>query len=310
MEKCWGISKAGQNEAALMSHFYWGLLLLVTLLPRARQAFRRSPAKDPTMGKTRLASILAAIACSAAFPAAFAVPCVKESPPHSVALIELYTSEGCDSCPPAERWLSGIAPGGFGADQVIPLALHVDYWDRLGWKDRFSSARFSERQRALATLARSRTVYTPEVFLNLRELRGWGSATQFQQVIQDVNAKPALAQIRLELDPALSAQLQVKASFALKPGGAARQPQGFVALYENKLSTDVQAGENRGATLRHDFVVREWIGPIELVGGKAEYRSALALDPAWNPRNLGVAAFIQDFGSGEVLQATALPYCS
>ena len=143
----------------------------------------------------------------------------------------------------------------------------------------------------------------------LRELRNWDSAAQFRQAVQKINATPALADIRLEMDPASPAQLPVKARFTLKPGAAAKQPQAFIALYENKLITDVKSGENRNVSLHHDYVVREWIGPIQLEGGAAEYRKTLALDRAWNPKNLGVAAFIQDLGSGEVLQATALPFC-
>jgi hypothetical protein len=83
----------------------------------------------------------------------------------------------------------------------------------------------------------------------------------------------------------------------------------FVALYENRLSTDVQAGENRGVTLRHDYVVREWFGPLE-VSGAAEFRKTLAVQRDWKPRDLGLAAFVQDTARGEVLQATALANCA
>ena len=235
--------------------------------------------------------------------------CVKQSPAHTVALIELYTSEGCSSCPPADRWVSRINRDGYNHDEVIPLSLHVDYWDQLGWKDRFASARFTERQRVLSSLARNRVVYTPEVFLNLRELRNWDSAVQFRQAVQRINAMPAGADVRLELNPLSPAQLPITARFTLKPGTVARQPQAYIVLYENKLITDVKAGENRNVSLHHDHVVREWIGPIAFEGGVAEYKKTLALDSVWNPKNLGVAAFIQDLGSGEVLQATALPLC-
>ena len=238
-----------------------------------------------------------------------AAQCVKQSPAHSVALIELYTSEGCSSCPPADRWLSRFERDGYNVDEVVPLSLHVDYWDQLGWKDRFASARFTERQRVLANLARSRVVYTPEVFLSAREMRNWNSVAELRQAVRKINATPARADIRLEMDPASPAQLPIKARFTLKAGTAATQPQAFIALYENKLVTDVKAGENRNVSLHHDYVVREWIGPLELGGGAADFGKTLVLDRAWNPKNLGVAAFIQDSGSGEVLQATALPFC-
>lgn len=230
--------------------------------------------------------------------------CVKQSPAHAVALLELYTSEGCSSCPPADAWLSRIASEGPGADSVVPLAFHVDYWDRLGWKDRFASARFSERQQALARQAGSRAVYTPGVFLNFQEFRGW-SSPRFGDALRAFNGQPARADIRLELESVSAAQLAIKGDFALR---TPEKAQAFVALYENRLSTEVKAGENRGATLRHDYVVREWFGPIE-VERAAEFRRTLALGGEWKPADLGLAAFVQDRTRGELLQATALASC-
>jgi hypothetical protein len=253
------------------------------------------------MRKAWVRTAIATVAASMAAPTA--AQCTKQSPPHAIALLELYTSEGCNSCPPADKWLSSIG----GADSVVPLALHVDYWDRLGWKDRFASARFSERQYSIARQAGSRAVYTPGVFLNLREFRGWGSA-RFDDAVRAINTKPARADIRLELDSASSAQLAVKADIRLK-AGAPGSAQAFVAVYESRLSTEVKAGENRGVTLRHDYVVREWVGPIE-VNGAAELRRTLPLERDWKPKHLGVAAFVQDAAGGEVLQATALPLCT
>lgn len=234
--------------------------------------------------------------------------CTAQSPAHMVALVELYTAEGCESCPPADRWLGQI--GGPGtANVLVPLSLHVDYWDELGWKDRFADARYSERQRELSDLAGSRTVYTPEVFVGLREVRAWGSPADFRQAVRDIIAKPALADIRLVLEPPSAAKLPLKAEFALAPGAAARQPQAYIAVFENNLSTDVKAGENGGATLHHDHVVRAWLGPIELRGGKATYADTVALDAQWKTVDLGVAAFVQDLASGQILQAVARPLC-
>ena len=253
------------------------------------------------------------LAVSTVSAAAYSAPstgqCAKQSPSHVVALVELYTSEGCSSCPPADRWISQTATEGYGVDELIRLSLHVDYWDQLGWKDKFASRKFSERQSKLAGLANTRTVYTPEVFLNLRELRNWNSTSHFQEAIRQVNAKPANADIRLEITAANATQILLQASFKLKSGVRAKEPGAVIALYENKLVTSVGAGENRGVTLHHDYVVREWIGPIEIAGGAAEYKNAVKIDPAWNSKNLGVAAFIQDFATREVLQATALPVC-
>jgi hypothetical protein len=80
--------------------------------------------------------------------------CLARSAAHTVALVELYTSEGCSSCPPADRWLSGLAARGYTAERVVPLALHVDYWDYIGWKDPYAKRDFSLRQRKLTQLQR------------------------------------------------------------------------------------------------------------------------------------------------------------
>jgi hypothetical protein len=245
-------------------------------------------------------TLLGVLLISVALPAA-AQQCVKESPPHAVALLELYTSEGCNSCPPADQWLSRLRSGGPGTDSVVPLAFHVDYWDRLGWKDRFASPRFTERQYALAKQAGSRAVYTPGVFLNFAEFRFW-SSTRFDETLQSINSRPARAHIRLELQPPSASRLPVKADFRAPPGS-----QAFVALYENRLSTDVKAGENQGVTLRHDYVVREWIGPIE-VSKTLNFEKTLELHPDWKARDLGVTAVVQN--GTNVLQASALAACS
>ena len=256
------------------------------------------------MNKAWLISAIAFTAAAMVADAAFAAAqCAKQSPAHTVALLELYTSEGCDSCPPADQWLNRLGQAD-ASDSLVPLALHVDYWDRLGWKDRFASPRYAERQGDLARLNRSRAVYTPGVFMNLEELRVWRSASGFRDAVRAINARPALADIRIELASPSPAQLAIKAQFKIRPG-AARQPQAYVAVYENGLSTDVKAGENRGVTLRHDYVVREWIGPLDPAGG---LERTVPIPRDWNPKALGVAAFVQD--SGGVLQATALPLCA
>lgn len=247
------------------------------------------------MERTWLGILLTALAAPAA------AQCVKQSPPHAVALVELYTSEGCSSCPPADQWLSRLRRDGPGADSVVPLAFHVDYWDRLGWKDRFASPRFTERQYLLARRAGSRAVYTPGIFLNFSQFRALG---RFEEVLRALDAKPARADIRLELQPPSGSRLPIEADFRAPRGSRA-----FVALFENRLSTDVKAGENEGATLRHDYVVREWLGPIDL-SQSAAVRRTFALHPDWKIRNLGVAAFVQDPAGREVLQATALAACS
>ncbi len=242
--------------------------------------------------------------------AAAAVQCAASSPAHTVALVELYTSEGCSSCPPADRWLSRLSSR-YAAEQLVPLALHVDYWDYIGWSDPFAKAQFSGRQRRLAQLSGTRTIYTPGVFAGMRELRGWNDAAAFEGRVREINQRLARADISLALRAIDGREAEIEVGFSLPPSERFRQRlQGVLVLYEDHLVSDVRLGENRGATLHHDRVVREWL-PVALDAGLEVQRLSrtLALQPEWNAARLGVAAFVEDLQSGEVLQALALPGC-
>jgi hypothetical protein len=255
---------------------------------------------------TRLAALVAALAVA---PLVYATPgeCTAKSGPGTVALVELYTSEGCDSCPPADAWLRKLPAADLRPGAVVPLSFHVDYWDYIGWKDPFASPAFGARQRELAAITRNRIVYTPQVMLAGRDYRGWASGARFRADVRGINATPARAEIALALraPPAGSPELRVSATV---PRAEDRADAAlYVAVYENGLSNKVTAGENRGATLNHDFVVREWWGPNALDrAGTAELVRAPA---ARGLANGGVAAFVQSRRTGEVLQALALPAC-
>ena len=251
------------------------------------------------------------VLCTASVSAAVAQTCTKHSPAHTVALLELYTSEGCSSCPPADRAVSQlrINSGGAGTvpgnDQVVPLALHVDYWDYIGWKDVFSSKIYTDRQRWLSNLANSRTIYTPEIFVGGQELRNWSGGTE--AAVRRVNQQPARAEIGITLGKLSGSSLPVEVSAESTQVGKL-----FVALYENNLVSQVKGGENSGVTLRHDYVVRQWVGPIALgpIAGnnRAALTNMLAVPAGAVVSNLGVAAFVQN-ERGEVLQSLALPLC-
>ena len=248
-----------------------------------------------------VAAVIAAIGSGAG-----AAACSAVSPAHTLALAELYTSEGCDSCPPADKWMSALAARGLGPGKVVPLALHVDYWDYIGWKDPFAQAQFTERQRQIARLANSKLVYTPQVVLAGRDFRAWNSSA-FDAQVKAVNARPARADIQLTLDTA-DGRAGISASAALK--GAAPRAQLFVALTQSRIVSPDKAGENRGVTLKHDYVVREWLGPVALgADGKARLEK-IVTPPKGAPTNdLGVVAIVQDASSGEILQALSLEAC-
>jgi hypothetical protein len=239
--------------------------------------------------------------------------CVAKSGPNTAALVELYTSEGCSSCPPADRWLSGLSAQGYVPERVVPLALHVDYWDYIGWKDPYAKRVFSQRQRKLTQLQRLALVYTPQVMLQGQDFRGWGTPA-FEQALAKINARPARADIALELLPAGSSTLTVRVSAALldQPEEAGPKPEEaslYLAAYENRLESRVSAGENRGRTLSHDHVVLEWQGPLAFSGSRLVQERALPLLPGAQRANSGVVAFVQNRRSAEVLQALVLPAC-
>ncbi|SBT06551.1 conserved exported hypothetical protein [Candidatus Accumulibacter aalborgensis] len=234
--------------------------------------------------------------------------CERSSPAHTVALVELYTSEGCNSCPPADRWLSSLLSR-HDSTRVLPLSLHVDYWDYIGWSDPFAQAQFSERQRRLAGGA---TIYTPEVFVSARELRGWRDADNVERWLREVNGQPARAGITLAMHAGEPQSLVAEARFSL-PAEAQRRSglQGVLVLYEDGLVSSVSRGENRGVTLQHEHVVRQWLPlPLKSEPGAQVLKRTLWLAPGWKTANLGMAAFVQDLRTGEVLQAVSLPACA
>jgi len=238
--------------------------------------------------------------------------CGAESPRTTTALVELYTSEGCDSCPPADRWLSSLGSRGYAPDRVVPIALHVDYWDYIGWKDPYARQAFSARQRRMAQLARAAMVYTPQVLLQGQDFRAWQGAA-FEQAVAKINARPAKARISLLLDTRQKDAFEVEATAVLEDAALPSNQLGNMALYlgayENKLVSEVKAGENRGRTLPHDYVVLQWAGPLEFKGTRLHERQRLALLPKAVPAHSGVVAFVQNRASGEVLQALMLPAC-
>ena len=235
--------------------------------------------------------------------------CTARSGERTAALVELYTSEGCSSCPPADRWLSSLAARGYAPDRVVPLSLHVDYWDYIGWKDPYAKREFSLRQRKLTQLQRLALVYTPQVMVQGRDFRRWGTPA-FDDAVASINARPAKARIELEIRNAGSASLDAEARAEVPGRAQAGDAVLYLATYQNRLVSRVDAGENRGRVLEHDYVVFEWLGPFSLgAAGRLEERRTLPLLPKASAADSGVVAFVQNRRSGEVLQALMLQAC-
>jgi len=168
---------------------------------------------------------------------------VLHSGPDQVALLELYTSQGCSSCPPADRWLSRLKnhPGLW--EKVVPLAFHVDYWDYIGWRDPFARPQFGQRQRQYARQGGIRTVYTPGMILNGDDWRGWtrGAFPQMQGRRAGIlTVAVEKAQLLVHYQPARPVTEQLRVYIALLGFGG---------------KSDVTAGENRGRELTDDFIV-------------------------------------------------------
>ncbi|HEY0062384.1 MAG TPA: DUF1223 domain-containing protein [Telluria sp.] len=247
-------------------------------------------------------TLICGAALALAAESAIALGCSAVSPAHTVALVELYTSEGCSSCPPADAFLGARRSAGLRPDQAVLLSLHVDYWNDIGWKDPFSRKAFTERQRWLSDLAHTRTIYTPEFFVAGKELRNWDGG--LGAAVARINALPARAHIAMALAPATPAGLPVRIKASGQSGASLH-----VALVQHGIVSQVAAGENSGRTLRHDFVAREWVPALQLgKDGKAEFTGTLALPPGAAAASLGVSAFVQS-AQGEVLQALALNAC-
>jgi len=234
--------------------------------------------------------------------AAFAA-CRADSGPSRAALVELYTSEGCSSCPPADRALRQLTQAG---TRVVPLALHVDYWDSIGWKDRFAQPGFSERQHWEVEANRHRTSYTPHFFVNGREVLDWREDLDAELKAPSM---PAIALIAVDAEKQGSTRLRLKVDGTVSGGGSARGPLLlFAVVTESRLASQVDAGENRGVRLEHDAVARNWIGPIAIKDGRVTIDRVVEV-PTLGDGQIGVVAFIQDASTAEVLQAVGTGVC-
>jgi hypothetical protein len=251
-----------------------------------------------------------ATAAAAALPVVASAACDARSGPTTTALIELYTSEGCSSCPPADRALKNLRQTLDPAADAVPLALHVGYWDELGWKDPFAQAAFGERQSWLVHLNQHRTVYTPHFFVNGGELRGWQSGLRDQ--VHALNALPAAADLHLQSRISSAGALSLQIDAAIRPTAAVGQDSLalYVAVTEDGLQSVVTRGENGGVTLSHDHVVRQWLGPIALRDGSAQTQNEFALPPLWKRSQLTALAFVEDQRTGQVLQAVSTAQCA
>lgn len=167
------------------------------------------------------------------------------SPVTRVSLLELYTSEGCSSCPPADRWFSELKSHPGIWTSVIPVGFHVDYWNYIGWEDRFSSPEYAARQRRYARSKSLKTVYTPGFLLNGKE---WRSFYGLRKLSLDSNKEVGTLKLKIN-------DMELKVEYKPIEKMTDKTLILNVVVLGFDLKTDVRAGENRNTELKHDFTV-------------------------------------------------------
>lgn len=193
------------------------------------------------------AAALAALSWAPLTPAqAAATSCAAADGRSPKVIVELYTSEGCSSCPPADAWLAALPRDG----SVLALAFHVDYWDSLGWTDRFADAAYTGRQRQLQASSGARFVYTPQLIVGGRDFPGWRQLPA-AALASSAPALPADA-------PSLRLRREGAQLIAEVGAGGSAPLAGYWALLEDGHQSQVAAGENSGHALRHEHVVRRY----------------------------------------------------
>jgi hypothetical protein len=213
-------------------------------------------------------------------------------------IVELFTSEGCSSCPPADTVLQRLESG---ADAIV-LGEHVTYWDRLGWKDRFSAEVFTQRQEEYAQLFRIGGAYTPQMVVNGQaEFVGSDEGRARREIVKAGGEPKAKVELARAND-----EVSIKVSELPAP---ARGADVILAVTETRLDTDVRSGENGGHKLRHTGVVRSLstVGRVDAKSGIFAGQAHYHLDPSWKRENVKLVVFLQDRASKKIWGAAAIP---
>ena len=222
-------------------------------------------------------------------------PSLALADPRPPVLVELFTSEGCSSCPQADAALAALSRDpAFKTAEVIPLELHVDYWNDLGWVDPFSAPEFTARQETYARAQGGDGLYTPQMVVD-----GWLSGVASPSSLRR-GAEKAASRQKAWLEVVVTSARPGLDVVVRPPGGLSGRL--LVALSEDRLSSKVERGENRGLTLSHAPVARLLVddGPVA-----AEHHLRLGLSPAWRRDQLRVVAFVQEDGGRVVAIGTA-----
>jgi len=212
------------------------------------------------------------------------------------AVVELFTSEGCSSCPPADALVAKVQRQ-YAGKPVYILAYHVDYWNRLGWKDVFSSNEYSQRQRGYAQHLKLQSVYTPQIVVNGKTEFVGSEAGALRNAIEGGLKNMTQTDVALSMADVKGKSLTVNYSATIKPG-----TELTLALVEKNAQTDVKAGENNGRKLSHVQIVRA-LHKINATANKSG-TERFNLPDGINAENIEIIGLLQNTVTGEITGAT------
>jgi len=238
---------------------------------------------------------LAAIAILVLSAFSLRSPASQSPAKRRAVVVELFTSEGCSSCPPADDLLGRLrVPPAAGEAEIIPLGFHVDYWNDLGWRDRFSSASFTNLQAAYTEKLGGNGPYTPQMIVDGTEEFVGSNARRAHEAIVKAAAQPE--RVEIQLASAEPGKINVR----VKSTGQAVTGHVLLAITEDNLSTSVGAGENGGHVLHHAAVVREFRPLGQLKDGSFETTATVAPAGDWKLKDLRAVVFVQSPAQGGI----------
>jgi len=234
-----------------------------------------------------------------AFPQTSAAPEASATPEDNPVVLELFTSEGCSSCPPADALLSKLGASSTG---LIPLAYHTDYWDGLGWPDPLASGQWTARQAMYIRAMKLSGSYTPQIVIDGRRQCVGSDPGGVARAIAAARTmpSPSVVTLRTTTPAAGSHKLNVSVSAHVVRSAGDKPLIVLLVIYENGLVAQIGAGENSGRQVRYDYTVRKIVPLSELnaaAGSALENEFSVDLDPSWKLDHLGVAALVQDESS-------------
>lgn len=229
-----------------------------------------------------------------------------ESGDRQLALVELFTSEGCGLCPAADTWVSQLPEQGLDDQNLVILGFHIDYLnDKKGWIDPFGKARFADRQRELAQLNLLQSIFTPEFVVSGEVVHLWRE--NIPRMINKLNEMPPEATISLQANKDENT-LHMTAQVEVSGKDNRSYAKLYLAITEDNIISRAEDGDNTGHTFHHQNLVREWLGPFELdVDGETELTQQVTIDPEWKQADLSLVAVVQNVDDSFVLQSLALP---